>query len=134
MEEEARTVLERVIVQNGDDFAGLSKLIGRNPTYIQQFIKHGSPKKLPEVERGILARYFGVAENILADRRRMQPKPAFALSQNLLLARRPVRGPFLIMKRLPARLVLMKNGCASRGWTHPSSRLFKWMAIRCRQL
>lgn len=65
MEEEPRTVLERLIVQNGDDFAGLSKLIGRNPTYVQQFIKRGSPKKLPEVERGILARYFGVAENIL---------------------------------------------------------------------
>jgi hypothetical protein len=28
MEEEARTVLERLIAQNGDDFAGLSKLIG----------------------------------------------------------------------------------------------------------
>ena len=61
MEEEPRTVLERLIAQNGDDFAGLSKLIGRNPTYIQQFIKRGSPKKLTEVERGILARYFGVA-------------------------------------------------------------------------
>jgi hypothetical protein len=35
MEEEPRTVLERLIAQNGDDFAGLSKLIGRNPTYIQ---------------------------------------------------------------------------------------------------
>ncbi|OYY70167.1 MAG: peptidase S24 [Sphingomonadales bacterium 17-56-6] len=65
MAEEPRTVLERLIAQNGDDYAGLSKLIGRNPTYIQQFIKRGSPKKLPEVERGILARYFGVAENML---------------------------------------------------------------------
>ena len=133
MEEEPRTVLERLIAQNGDDFAGLSKLIGRNPTYIQQFIKRGSPKKLPEVERGILARYFGVAENILGGPLGNATKPAFASSRNLRLARRPVRGPFLIMKRLPVRLVLMKNGCASRGWTHPSSRLFKWMAIRCRQ-
>ena len=72
MEEEPRTVLERLIVQNGDDFAGLSKLVGRNPTYIQQFIKRGSPKKLPEVERGILARYFGVAENILGGPTRQQ--------------------------------------------------------------
>jgi phage repressor protein C with HTH and peptisase S24 domain len=40
-------------------------LIGRNPTYIQQFIKRGSPKKLPETERGILARYFGVDESVL---------------------------------------------------------------------
>lgn len=65
MAEEPRTVLERLIAQNRDDFAGLSKLIGRNPTYIQQFIKRGSPKKLPEAERGILSRYFGVDENML---------------------------------------------------------------------
>lgn len=65
IEEEPRTALERLISENGDDFAGLSKLIGRNPTYIQQFIKRGSPKKLPEAERGILARYFGVDETLL---------------------------------------------------------------------
>ena len=65
MEEEPRAALERLIAENGDDFAGLSKLIGRNPAYIQQFIKRGSPKKLPEAERGILARYFGVAESLL---------------------------------------------------------------------
>ena len=65
MEEDPRAALERLIAENGDDFAGLSKLVGRNTTYIQQFIKRGSPKKLPEEERGILARYFGVAESLL---------------------------------------------------------------------
>lgn len=65
MEEEPRAALERLIAENGDDFAGLSKLVGRNPAYIQQFIKRGSPKRLPEAERGILARYFGVAESLL---------------------------------------------------------------------
>lgn len=65
MEEEPRAALARLIVENGDDFAGLSKLVGRNPTYIQQFIRRGSPKKLPEEERGILARYFGVDESLL---------------------------------------------------------------------
>lgn len=65
MGEDPRAVLERLIAENAADFAGLSKLIGRNPTYIQQFIKRGSPKKLPETERGILARYFGVDESVL---------------------------------------------------------------------
>ena len=65
MEEDPRAALERLIAENGDDFAGLSKLVGRNTTYIQQFIKRGSPKKLPEEERGILARYFGVEESLL---------------------------------------------------------------------
>ena len=65
MGEDPRAVLERLIAENAEDFAGLSKLIGRNSTYIQQFIKRGSPKKLPETERGILARYFGVDESVL---------------------------------------------------------------------
>jgi hypothetical protein len=65
MEEDPRAALERLIAENGDDYAGLSKLVGRNLTYIQQFIKRGSPKKLPEEERGILARYFGVEESLL---------------------------------------------------------------------
>jgi hypothetical protein len=60
-----RAALERLISENGDDYAGLSKLIGRNSAYIQQFIKRGSPKRLPEKERGILARYFGVDEKLL---------------------------------------------------------------------
>lgn len=63
--EDPRDALERLIVANGDDYAGLSKLVGRNAAYIQQFIKRGSPKRLPEVERGILARYFGVEETLL---------------------------------------------------------------------
>ena len=65
MEEEPRAALERLILESGEDFAGLSKLVGRNPAYIQQFIKRGTPKKLPETERGILARYFGVDEALL---------------------------------------------------------------------
>lgn len=63
--DDPRVALERLIIENGDDYAGLSKLIGRNAAYIQQFIKRGSPKRLPEKERGILARYFGVDERML---------------------------------------------------------------------
>ncbi len=63
--EDPRAALDRLIAENGDDYAGLSKLVGRNAAYIQQFIKRGSPKRLPEKERGILARYFGVDERRL---------------------------------------------------------------------
>ena len=65
MEQDPRAALQRLILENGDDYAGLSKLVGRNAAYIQQFIKRGSPKKLPETERGILARYYGVEEMLL---------------------------------------------------------------------
>jgi hypothetical protein len=54
MEEEPRAALERLISESGEDFAGLSKLVGRNPAYIQQFIKRGTPKKLPETVGQIL--------------------------------------------------------------------------------
>ncbi len=60
-----RAELDRLITDNRDDYAGLSKMVGRNPAYIQQFIKRGSPKRLGEFERGILARYFGVDEVLL---------------------------------------------------------------------
>lgn len=63
--EDPRVALERLIADNNEDYAGLSKLVGRNAAYIQQFIKRGTPKRLPEVERGILARYFGVDEKLL---------------------------------------------------------------------
>ena len=63
--EDPRATLDRLIADNKDDYAGLSKLLGRNAAYIQQFIKRGSPKRLPETERGILARYFGVDEQVL---------------------------------------------------------------------
>jgi hypothetical protein len=63
--EEPRAVLERLIAEHGDNCAGLSNLVGKNAAYIQQFIKRGTPKKLGEHERAILARYYGVAESAL---------------------------------------------------------------------
>ncbi|MFC4293188.1 helix-turn-helix transcriptional regulator [Sphingorhabdus arenilitoris] len=64
-ENDPRVVLDRLITDNGDDYAGLSKLIGKNAAYIQQYIKRGTPRFLGERERGILARYFGVSETDL---------------------------------------------------------------------
>ena len=60
-----RAELERLIQSHGDDYSALSRLVGRNPAYIQQFIKRGSPKNLPERERSILARYYGVDPQLL---------------------------------------------------------------------
>jgi Peptidase S24-like len=64
-ENDPRLVLDRLIADNHEDYAGLSKLVGRNAAYVQQYIKRGSPKQLGERERGILARYFGVDEAVL---------------------------------------------------------------------
>jgi phage repressor protein C with HTH and peptisase S24 domain len=65
MEFDPRTVIERLCTERGDDFAGLSRMLGRNPAYIQQFVRRGVPKRLKETERRKLARYFSVAETML---------------------------------------------------------------------
>ncbi|MDQ8757506.1 S24 family peptidase [Sphingosinicella sp. LHD-64] len=64
-EEEARLALQRLIEERGEDYAGLSRLLGRNPAYVQQYIKRGSPRRLAEEDRRRLARYFGVEEALL---------------------------------------------------------------------
>lgn len=46
-------------------FAELSRAIGRNGTYVQQFLTKGSPARLPERERAALARELHVDENLL---------------------------------------------------------------------
>src|SRR4030095_2904682 len=60
-----RVMLERVRAESGEDFAGLSRMLGRNPAYIQQFVRRGVPKRLGEAERGKLARYFSIPESFL---------------------------------------------------------------------
>ena len=68
MPNDPRKVLERLCAERGEDFAGLSRLLGKNPAYIQQYIRRGSPRRLREEERRTLARYFGVAESLLGGR------------------------------------------------------------------
>jgi len=49
----------------GVSLAKLSRLIGRNGTYLQQFITKGSPRRLAEEDRKVLAQFFGVSESEL---------------------------------------------------------------------
>lgn len=61
----ARLALDRLIQERGANYGALSKMLGRNPAYIQQYVKRGSPRKLDEADRRTLARYFGVDEREL---------------------------------------------------------------------
>ena len=60
-----RIVLEKLCAERGEDFAGLSRMLGRNAAYIQQYVRRGVPKRLKEEERRKLARYFAVSEAML---------------------------------------------------------------------
>src|SRR5215212_11453325 len=82
-----RLVLERLCVDRREDFAGLSRMLGRNPAYIQQFVRRGVPKRLKEEERRKLARYFAVSEALLGG-----PPDLVGPGEGLVAVnRRPVR-------------------------------------------
>lgn len=68
LDSDPRHVLERLCRDHGEDFATLSRLIGKNPSYIQQFVRRGTPRRLAEDDRARLARYFGVDEAMLGGR------------------------------------------------------------------
>jgi phage repressor protein C with HTH and peptisase S24 domain len=51
--------------QKGTSLASLSRMLGRNTTYLQQYISKGSPRKLEEEDRRRLAKFFGVSETEL---------------------------------------------------------------------
>ena len=73
-----RGELARLISERREDYAGLSRMLGRNAAYIQQFIKRGVPKRLSEEDRKKLARYFDVDESLLGGPA-AQPKSAEGL-------------------------------------------------------
>ena len=58
-------MLEKLCSERGENFASLSRLLGRNDAYIQQYLRKGTPKQLRERERRTLARYFQVPESLL---------------------------------------------------------------------
>lgn len=62
--ENVREELDRLIQKNKYGYAAISRLLGRNASYIQQFIKRGSPRKLEDEDRRKLASFFGVDEQV----------------------------------------------------------------------
>ncbi|WP_394727203.1 helix-turn-helix transcriptional regulator [Altererythrobacter sp. GH1-8] len=59
---EGRARLRQLAQESGASLASLSAMIGRNTSYLQQFITKGSPRKLEEEDRRKLAEFFGVPE------------------------------------------------------------------------
>jgi phage repressor protein C with HTH and peptisase S24 domain len=62
---DARQALDELIQQRGHSYSSVSRLLGRNAAYIQQYIRRGSPRYLDEQDRAILARFYGVDERVL---------------------------------------------------------------------
>jgi hypothetical protein len=64
-DQDPRAALDRLLTERGLDYARISQVIGRNPAYIQQYIKRGSPRRLGEQDRARIAAYLGVSEAML---------------------------------------------------------------------
>ena len=60
-----RERLTSLASETGNSLAALSRMIGRNSSYLQQYITKGSPRKLEEEDRRRLAEFFGVTESEL---------------------------------------------------------------------
>lgn len=75
-DDDPRAVLDRLLQERGIDYAQLSARIGRNPAYIQQYIKRGSPRRLAEEDRARIAAYLGVSEALLGGPVRRVAAPA----------------------------------------------------------
>lgn len=62
---DARATIAAMAEARGASLAALSRVIGRNPAYLQQFVQRGTPKRLDEAARAKLAAFFGIDESEL---------------------------------------------------------------------
>lgn len=85
-----RARLLELSAQSGVSLSQLSMLIGRNTSYLQQFVRKGSPRKLEETDRRALARFLGVNESELG-----APEENSSISQE-----KPTRGEWVDVPRL----------------------------------
>ena len=73
-----REKLSELARERGNSLAALSRMLGRNASYLQQYITKGSPRKLEEEDRRKLADFFAVAESELgAPEDRGEPRGEF---------------------------------------------------------
>lgn len=70
---QVRAILESLALERGHSLAKLSRMIRRNDAYLQQFVKRGTPKRLAEEDRLMLAKLFRVDERVLGAREPWRP-------------------------------------------------------------
>lgn len=65
MDRTPQEALRHFAKERGESLAGLSRLLGRNDAYLQQFVTRGSPVKLEAEDRRRLADYLRIDEEVL---------------------------------------------------------------------
>lgn len=82
--DDARATLLRLSAERGETLSELSRMLRRNVSYLQQFVRKGSPRRLADEDIALLARHFGVE--------------AAALGGLPDVADRPVAVPYLAVR------------------------------------
>jgi hypothetical protein len=91
-----RQNLDRLIKASPKDgYASISALLGKNHAYIYQFIKGGTPERLNEIDRHVLARYFGVRDWELGGPLEVRPGQPRGLAEGRPLTTEMIMVPFL---------------------------------------
>lgn len=67
-ESDARASLLEVARDKGSSLAELSRLLGRNPAYLQQYVTRGSPRHLDEPDLRKIAEFLGVSPRAISTR------------------------------------------------------------------
>lgn len=67
-ENDARERLQAHVRERGTSLAALSRLVGRNAAYLQQYVSRGSPRHLDEPDLQRIAQFLGVAVAEIATR------------------------------------------------------------------
>lgn len=68
MADEVRSILLEQAQRRDESLAGLSRLVGRNAAYLQQFVERRTPRRLPEDIRLALAQHWQIDERQLGAR------------------------------------------------------------------
>lgn len=58
--DDPRSALARLAEDSGTSLSALSRMLGRNVAYLQQFVRRGTPRRLEEADIARLAAFFGV--------------------------------------------------------------------------
>ena len=67
-EQIARGRLNDMVRKRGSSLAALSRMLGRNPAYLQQYVTRGSPRHLDEPDLRRLADFLGISERVIQTR------------------------------------------------------------------
>jgi len=70
---DVRKAVARIAAERGESLTSLSRVVGRNVAYLQQFVERGVPKRLGEAERLALAMHWRIDERELGAREPWRP-------------------------------------------------------------